>query len=167
NWTEFKNTILAAAKSHGVLLYIDGTLPQPSNPPTGTTLTPTSYWGSKTPTEEEYQCDAYVQGMIVLNVKNPVGHGIKTDGTALETWKSLPDHLDTITDLGLMDAENRLHTIKYMEGSDLDAHFAALHIGCQRVNNQGGTVTDAQFCMIMLGSMPKSWNTVISTLMGT
>ncbi|KAF8239799.1 hypothetical protein L208DRAFT_1145517, partial [Tricholoma matsutake] len=92
NWTEFKKTILAAAKSHGVLLYIDGTLPQPSNPPTGMTLTPTSYWGSKTPTEEEWdQHDAYVQGMIVLNVKNPVGHGVKTDETTLETWKSLTD----------------------------------------------------------------------------
>jgi hypothetical protein len=127
NWTEFKKTILAAAKSRGVLLYIDGTLPRPSNPLTSTTLTPTSYWGSKTPSEEEWdQRDAYVQGMIVLNVKNPVGHGVKTNGTALETWKSLTDRLDAVTDLGLMDAENRLHTIKYAEGSDLDAHFGCI-----------------------------------------
>ncbi|KAF8232566.1 hypothetical protein L208DRAFT_1271630, partial [Tricholoma matsutake] len=58
--------------------------------------------------------DAYVQGLIVLNVKNPVGHGIKTDGIALETWKSLTDHFDAVTDLGLMDAENRLRAIKYV-----------------------------------------------------
>jgi hypothetical protein len=102
-----------------------------------------------------------------LNIKNPVGHGVKTDGTALETWKSLTDHFNAVTDLGLMDAENRLHAIKYADGGDLDAHFSALHIAWEKVNNQGGQMTDPQFCMIVLGSMPKSWNTLVSTLMST
>jgi len=168
NWTKFEKPILAAVKSCSMLPYIDGTLQQPANPGASSTPTPTTYWGSKTPTQEEWdQRDAYVQGLIILNVKNPVGHGVRTDGTGLEMWKSLTDHFDTVTDLGLMDAKNRLCAIRYLEGSDLNAHFAGLCVRWERVNNQGGTMTDVQFCMIILGFMPKSWSTIVSTLMTT
>jgi gag-polypeptide of LTR copia-type len=138
NWTKFKNTILAAVMSKGMLPYIDGSLLQPLPLVTTTPLILTTYWGSQNPSQEEWdQHNPYVQGLIILNVKNPVGHSVKTDGTALEKWKSLTDHFDTITDLGLMDAKNRLHAIKYTDGGDLDVHFTALHIVWEKVNNQG------------------------------
>jgi hypothetical protein len=87
NWVEFKNAVWSAVKSRSMLPYIDGTLSRP----TVDTTTTTSFWGSATPTQEEWdQRDSFVQGMIVLNVRNPVGHGVKTDGTALETWSPLP-----------------------------------------------------------------------------
>jgi hypothetical protein len=112
-----------------MLPYIDGSLPRPLPLVLTGLLPPTTYWGSQDPSQEEWdQHDAYVQGLIILNVKNPVGHGVKTDGTALETWKSLTDHFDAVTDLGLMDAENRLCLIKYVDGNDLDAHFASLWV---------------------------------------
>jgi hypothetical protein len=70
NWTEFKDTILPAVKFQGILLYIDGSLPQPLPLVTTTPLIPTAYWGSQNPFQEEWdQCDAYVQGLIVLNIK--------------------------------------------------------------------------------------------------
>ena len=50
----------------------------------GQTAVSTTYWGSMTPTPEEWQQqDAYAKGMVVLNVKNPIGHGVKTDGTVV------------------------------------------------------------------------------------
>jgi gag-polypeptide of LTR copia-type len=64
-----------------------------------------------------------------------------------------------------MDVENRLHAIKYADGGDLDVHFTALCVTWEKVNNQGGKMTDSQFCMIVLSSMPKSWNMLVSTLM--
>jgi len=120
------------------------------------------YWNLGVPLTQPRRCDAYVQGLVVLNVKNPVGHGVKTDGTTLQTWKSLTDHFDAV-----INSENRLCAIKYADGSNLNAHFAALCIAWEKVNNQGGSMTDAQFHMIVLRSMPKSWNTLISTLMST
>jgi gag-polypeptide of LTR copia-type len=127
-----------------MLLYIDGSLPQPPPLILTTPPPPSAYWGSQSPSQEEWdQHDAYVQGLIILNVKNPVGHGVKTDGIAVQTWKSLTDHFNAVPDLGLMDAKNRLCVIKYVDGGDLDAHFASLHVAWEKVNNQGGTMTDS------------------------
>ncbi|TFK34144.1 hypothetical protein BDQ12DRAFT_571551, partial [Crucibulum laeve] len=88
NWMEFKTTILSAARAHGLLPYLLGTLTRPSD-----TILPrpsTGWWGSLNPSQEEWdQRDAYTQGMVTLNVKNPIGLGVATDGTAATTWKSL------------------------------------------------------------------------------
>ena len=58
-------------------------------------MTPTIYWGSKRPSQDEWeQHNVYAQGLIVLNVKNPVSHGVNLDGTAAESWKPLTDIQD-------------------------------------------------------------------------
>ena len=46
NWTEWKGLIISAVKSHGVMGYLDGTIPRPATPspstdPTNTPLPPT------------------------------------------------------------------------------------------------------------------------------
>ena len=136
NWTEWKGLIISAAKSRGVMGYLDGTIPRPATPshstdPTETPLpsTPTVYWGTKKPSQDEWeQCNAYAQGLIALNVKNPVGHGVNLEGTAAESWKSLTDIQDKVTDIGRLTAGNILRSIRHsdLEGSDLDTHFCML-----------------------------------------
>ena len=72
-------------------------------------ITPTIYWGSKRPSQDEWeQHNAYTQGLITLNVKNPIGHGVNLDGTAAESWKSPTDIQDKITDIGRLAARNTL-----------------------------------------------------------
>jgi hypothetical protein len=134
NWAEWKELIMSAAKSRGVMGYLDGTIPRPATPSPGTDpndtplpATPTVYWGSKRPSQDEWeQRNAYAQGLVSLNVKNPVGHGVKLTGTAAESWKSLTDIQDKVTDMGRLAAGNVLRSIRYTEGNDLDAHFCAL-----------------------------------------
>ncbi|KAG6904348.1 hypothetical protein DXG01_010731, partial [Tephrocybe rancida] len=90
NWHQWKSTIVAAAKSQSILGYLDGTITKPSPPATGPAQAPTTYLGSLALSQEEWtQCDVYAQGLITLNMKNTVGHGVKIDGTAAETWTSL------------------------------------------------------------------------------
>ncbi|TFK39164.1 hypothetical protein BDQ12DRAFT_578727, partial [Crucibulum laeve] len=88
NWIEFKTTLLSATCARGLLPYLEGTLSRPFD-----TILPrpaTGWWGSLNPNQEEWdQRNAYTQGMVTLNIKNPIGLGVKTDGTAAETWKSL------------------------------------------------------------------------------
>jgi len=56
NWAEWKELITSAAKSRGVMGYLDGTIPSPATSSPGTDpssiplpATPTVYWGSKRP----------------------------------------------------------------------------------------------------------------------
>ena len=46
--------------------------------------------------------------MITLNIKNTIGQGVKTDGTAAEAWKSLTDIQDLATGMRLLAADNHL-----------------------------------------------------------
>ncbi|KAG6848592.1 hypothetical protein H0H87_003673, partial [Tephrocybe sp. NHM501043] len=76
NWIEFKTTIQNAAKGRGLLGYMEGTISRPSPAPDATPAPPTAYWGSLSPTVDEWlQRDSYAQSMITLNVVNPIGQG--------------------------------------------------------------------------------------------
>lgn len=165
NWIEWKSTIWNAAKARGLTGYLNGSIIKPF-PHSGTTPPPsTSYWGSTSPTVDEWmQRDAYTYGMIVLNVKNIIGHGVETEGTAAQAWTSLTSVKDAVSDIGLLHAERAIRAIRYTNGTDLSEHFSNLRKAWKIVNGQGGKIDDAAFRMIVLGSMPKEWNIIVSTL---
>ena len=153
NWAEWKELITSVAKSRGVMGYLEGTIPRPLSPspsanPSAIPIptTPTVYWGLKKPSQDEWeQHNTYTQGLIALNVKNPVGHGVNLIGTAADSWKSLTDTQDRVTDIGRLAAGNHLRSICYTEGNDLDTHFCALWKAWKRYNDQGGRMDDTNF----------------------
>ena len=85
-WYSWKETILSVANTRGVYGYLDGSITKPTTTtPTAQAPTATSYWGSVTPIPDKWaQHDAYAKSMITLNVKNPVGFGIKLMQTTTE-----------------------------------------------------------------------------------
>ncbi|KAJ6577713.1 hypothetical protein B0H19DRAFT_931411, partial [Mycena capillaripes] len=101
-YSGFKTRIMALAKARGLGGYLDGTIKCPSPPaipaapaPGATAQTislppdPTSIY-SLTPSLEEWMHrDAIATALLVLNVKNPVGLGLKVDGTSAAAMKSL------------------------------------------------------------------------------
>ena len=100
----------------------------------------------------------------MLNVKNPIGHGINLDGMAAETWKSLTNVQDKVTDIRRLAAGNIFWSIHYTKGSDPDAHFCVLWKAWKKYNDQGGRMDDTNFCMVVLVLMPREWMIFISTL---
>jgi hypothetical protein len=158
-------TIWSAAGAHGVQGYLEGTIQKPSPLTTGTMPAPTSYWGSKNPSPEEWeQRNAYAKSMVDLNVKNPIGHGIQPTHTAADAWAALKDIHDTPSDMGLLNANNALHAIKHTEGADILAHWARMREGWAKINAQGGNMDDTTFHTIIIASMPKEWDIIIGTL---
>ncbi|KAJ7762923.1 hypothetical protein B0H16DRAFT_1805666, partial [Mycena metata] len=95
-YSGYKTKIKALAKARGLGGYLDGTITCPPAPAAGTNAQttslppdPTSIY-SLTPSYEEWQHrDAIATALLVLNVKNPVGLGLKTDGTAAQAMQSL------------------------------------------------------------------------------
>ncbi|KAJ6452880.1 hypothetical protein C8R47DRAFT_935251, partial [Mycena vitilis] len=89
NFTKFNSQLLAGAKARGVVGYLHGTIPKPTGPVpyVATAATP---WYSKNPSEEEWEMrDGYTQSMIISNVQNPIGYGIKDSMTAADAYKAL------------------------------------------------------------------------------
>ncbi|KAJ7123859.1 hypothetical protein C8R43DRAFT_839457, partial [Mycena crocata] len=96
-FTGWRTKIKTMAKARGLGSYLDGTLPEPPIPSaTGTTPQtaslppdPTPFY-SMNPSREEWTFrDSMAYALVVLNVKNPIGLGVKLDGSAHAAMKSL------------------------------------------------------------------------------
>ncbi|KAF8192017.1 hypothetical protein K438DRAFT_1830420 [Mycena galopus ATCC 62051] len=97
----------AQSTLRGLYGYYDGTVPRPTTIALTGTATATSLPPDPTPIfskfpslEEWVHQDSLATSLLVLNVKDPVDVGLKTNGTAREAWKSLEDVHGRITDLG-------------------------------------------------------------------
>ncbi|KAF5374432.1 hypothetical protein D9615_009058 [Tricholomella constricta] len=167
NWNGFKTTITHAARARGVLGYLTGEITCPPAPqPMDSPMPTTSYWGSTSPTYDEWrQRDAYAQGMVTLNIINPVGQGTDTDGTSAETWASLTLVRDARSDLALINAENALSAILHTEGADIENHFAEMRTAWAKANDQGANITDEKFRVHVLRSMPKEWKVLVGSML--
>ena len=134
NWATWKESIISAAKSHGVMGYLEGTMPRPVTPSPSTEPStipipamPTIDWESKKSSQNKWeQRNAYAQVLISLNIKNPIGHGVNLIRTAADSWKSLTNVQNKVTDMGRLAAGNQLCSICHSDGNDLDAHFCQL-----------------------------------------
>ncbi|KAJ7242207.1 hypothetical protein C8J57DRAFT_1084480, partial [Mycena rebaudengoi] len=96
-YSGFKTKIVALAKARGLDGYIDGKITCPVAPTIGTGVPqstslppePTSIYSLAPSYDEWRHRDAIATALLILNVKNPVGLGLKVDGTAAEAMKSL------------------------------------------------------------------------------
>ena len=61
--------------------------------------------------------------MVTLNVVNLIGTGVRLDGSVANAWKSLTNSHNAVTNLGLLYAEEELNSIKYIEGTNIEAPF--------------------------------------------
>ncbi|KAJ7787585.1 hypothetical protein B0H14DRAFT_2215429, partial [Mycena olivaceomarginata] len=102
-WPAWKTKINVHIKARGLGRYVDGTIPNPHPTPVDGAENlaahvadlialppePTVVY-SRTPSSDEWDYrDEITTSILVLNVKDPVGIGLKTDGSAYNAWKSL------------------------------------------------------------------------------
>jgi len=172
----------------GVYGYLTGTIKKPpsasststiTTKPTTTltekeTTTPTpvlatstpieTRWQSLTPSEDEWDSrDNWVRGLLLYNTKNPVGLGIKTRGTAAESWASYVERYEVSTKMARLAAEQDLKNTTYSERQDFSTHVSILRSKWAKANLLGATIDDEDFKMILLTSLPASWNPIIAT----
>ncbi|PPQ82316.1 hypothetical protein CVT24_002271 [Panaeolus cyanescens] len=154
----------------------------PDVPPTGTTTTPIpeqtqqttstpttttlpTPWTSLKPTEEEWdQRDAWALILITFNIKNPVGLGVDIDGTAADAWRSLETQYRFVSEIAVVNAENELRNLRYIDGNDLNTHLADLRMRWTYANSIGASINDRDFRMIVIQSLPASWDHMVTTL---
>ncbi|KAJ7790066.1 hypothetical protein B0H14DRAFT_3502077 [Mycena olivaceomarginata] len=170
-YSGFKTKIKALAKARGLGGYIDGTITRPDAPAAGTAAQttalppdPTSIY-SLTPSFDEWtHRDAMGVAMLVLNVKNPVGLGLKTDGTATEAMQSLEDNHNKVTDMGLVNALRDLHNAYLVPGTPMPEHVSRLRNLWQVANDMGAKIEDSGFRSIFISLPGEEWDNVVPIL---
>jgi len=179
NFYAFRTLVLTAARARGVIGYLDGTIQKPTETPLPTTIpiesagsttdttTPqtATEWYSKTPSPEEWEVrDAWALGLLIFNIMNPVALGVVTTKTAADAWTSLTQNYAITTDMAAIAADAELRGIKYEDSQDFDMHIKGLREKLDGALNAGAQISDASFRMIILSSLPKSWDPIVGTL---
>ena len=178
NFAAWEQLILIAATSRGVLGYLKGTITNPApptSPATALTYTPAPLeltlpddptpWYSTNPSVAEWAMrDAWVRALLLYNTKNPIGLGIKLDGTAAEAWTSLTLQYKIMSDLTTVTTQCDLCTTIFTDGNDFPIHVSNLRTKWAITNSAGANIGDADFRMIILSSLPASWDSVVGAL---
>ena len=166
NFYAFRTLVLTAARARGVTGYLDGTIKKPTSTTTTTTQTTTATeWYSKTPSLDEWEVrDAWALGLLIFNTTNPVALGVVTTKTAADAWTSLTQTYAITTDMAAVAADAELRGMKYEDGQDFDMHIKQLREKLDDTLNAGAQISDASFRMIILSSLPKSWDPIVGTL---
>jgi len=99
---------------------------------------------------------------LLYNTKNPVGLGIKTRGTAAESWTSYVERYEVSTKMARLAAEQDLKNTTYSECQDFSTHISILRSKWAKANLLGATIDDEDFKMILLTSLPASWSPIIA-----
>ena len=177
NFGTFETLITIVASSHGVLGYLQGPITNPTPFPNPTTLnyTPTmpnvlipddpTPWYSTSPSGAEWAMhDAWVHALLLYNTKSAVGLRLKLDGTAVEAWTSLTLQYKVSSDLTMITAQCYLRNTMFVDGNDFPTHISNLRTKWVLANNTGSKINKADFCMIILPSLPASWDSMVGTL---
>ncbi|KXN80853.1 hypothetical protein AN958_07124 [Leucoagaricus sp. SymC.cos] len=135
--------------------------------PTPTTTTETA-WDSGTPSTSEWKAqNAWAKGLVIYNIRNPVGLGVNVLGSASEAWTSLTSIYDKTTELALLHAQDELQGLRYRDGDNFPNHITQLRVLWQNANAMGANINDATFRTIILASLPNSWNPIVAATYGT
>jgi hypothetical protein len=177
-WAAWKTKISAHIKARGLGGYIDGTIPNPRPTPVDDTenfatnvadlvaLPPEPrVVYSRTPSSDEWDYrDGITTSILVLNVKDPVGVGLKTDGSAYNAWKSLVDIYAHQTDMAISRGLRDLNTTYYAPGMLVVDHTAVMRKLQRAANNVGANITDGVFHMTFIASLGEPWRHVTPVL---
>ena len=172
NLLQWKTNIIQLLASKGLLGYVEGKIPKPtqtsassSDKDTPTTSTPIY---STTPTYDEWNFrDHLARGHITLNCTDVAGLGVITTGTSKEAWESIQNEWGKSTDMRRSHAQEALNRTIFIEGTDIQDHIKLLRTRRIAVDNLSSTqMNDETWRGIIIHSIPPTgkWLPVIPSL---
>lgn len=124
------------------------------------------------PTQEAYlaklatwkKSEAVIKQLIASTIPDSLFMKVRAKGTAREIWAALAAEFERRSRMISLDLRRRLQEQRCGEKADVRAHFAKLRTMYEDLAAMGHTPEDDDFYAIILGSMPTSFETYISSL---
>src|SRR5271168_301805 len=177
NLLQWNTNMAQLLGAKGLLGYVDGSVPKPteapapatseSTPEAVTPAAPTPIYSSTPSLDEWIYRDQLARGHIILNCTNVTGLGIRTGGTSKDTWDSIQEEWGKSTDMRYSHAYEALTQMKFVEGNDIQGHIQLLRTQKAEVDSLSNPgMTDKAWRGIVIRSIqttPK-WLPVIPSL---
>ena len=168
NLLQWKNNITQLLGAKGLMGYIDGKIPKPSQSESMATSDKVTPIYSTTPTLNEWNFwDQLTRGHITLNCMDITSLGIIITGTAKDTWDSIKNEWGKSTDMRWSHAQEALNRTEYMEGNNIQDRIKLLWTQKAAVDNLStSAMSDEAWRGIIIRSIPlmPKWLPVIPSL---
>src|ERR1700678_2907261 len=108
--------------------------------------------------------DRLALSMIRLRVANKMLVYITSLISAKEAWDALNSVLEAQGVLGIVLARQKLFRAQCAEGTTIEEHIRTLRSYQEELHNLGQKIDGEEFSIILLLSLPESWNVYISSI---
>jgi transposase InsO family protein len=162
NWMPWKRRMLAVLRDMGLEKYIDkaATPPIPADP--------------SNPTKEETEAkDKWREGEAKARTRIELAIGdsemIHISGalTARDMWDQLSMVKESKGRLGVLATRRAMYRAMAEEGFEMVTHISKLRQLQEELHIMGSLVSDEDFVMILLTSLPESWDNYTTSFMGS
>lgn len=162
NWLPWKRRVEALLTDRDLIGYVNGSItrvvPADKATPTAEEATKMSTWGAK---------DGKAQSQIVLTVSDTEMVHLSGATTAKAMWDQLRTVKEPKGKLGIMAARRRLYRTYADEGVDVVEHISKFRKIQEELALMGSVVSDEDFTMLLITSLPESWDTFTSAYFGS
>ena len=157
NWLPWKRRMLAVLRDQGLETYVeeDSKAPTPTDPqrPTKDETNALTKWNNG---------DAKTRTRIELAIGDSEMIHIIGAKTASEMWSQLTLVKESRGKLGILATQRALYRSIAEEGFDLVEHVSKLRKLQEELHLMGSLVSDEDFAMILVSSLPESWDLYVS-----
>ncbi len=162
NWVPWKRRMLAVLRDLNLEKYIEKTatslIPEDLNNPTKDETEAKDKWR---------EGDAKARTRIELAIGDTEMIHISGATTAREMWDQLTMVKESKGQLGVLATRRALYRTTVEEGFEMVAHISNLHQLQEELHVLGSLVSDEDFVMILLTSLPESWDNYMTSLFGS
>ncbi len=162
NWVPWKRRVTAILRERALLKYADGTLKKPIP---ADAKAPTAEESEKITKWEEG--DGRAQTQIELTLSDSQMIHIAGAKTSAEMWTQLKLVKEARGKLGILAHHRRLYRTVADESTDIVEHTTEMRRIQEELGMLGSVVTDEDFLMLLISSLPESWDQFTSAYLGS
>jgi hypothetical protein len=173
NWVDYESKIRTALGSKGLIKHIEGTAIKPlpllieSGVPVSKPGTPAteSEIESREKRIDEFEQREYMSQHVIQSTVSPRLGALIRSKTPADMWRLVKADATDKSDMYKVEARRKLQEMRCDDNSDIRAHLNSMSRARDELSGMGASLDDATFVTIILGSMPESYRTLLSSIM--
>ena len=174
NWVIYRDRLQLSVQARGLDGHLDGTITRPTDPPTRNqpfeSLTEdeqkviTTY---KSDLREWIQKEAIVSQQIASTIPDSLYLKFKGKDTVKEAWDSLKSDFEKRSRMFMIDLRRRLQDERCEDNGNIRTHFDTLRTMREDLAALGDDLSDEDFGAMVIGSLPRSYDSYLSAITAT
>jgi len=163
NWIPWRRRMEALLVDRDLIDYVDGTIKEPVAPAATDLAAMAAYNTSFSSWKPK---NAKAKSLLVMAISD--GEMIHIEGatTAMDMWNQLCLLKEPKGPSSIVSTRRRLYRLYAEEGTDIVAHISELRKLQNQLHMMGSKVSDEDFNMLLVSSLPESWDLYTSAYFG-